>query len=111
MTRMPRLWHALTRLVEGVVAAEERVDVVERVGVVAVARRRREERREVQPAHAERGDVVEVGLDAGQVAAVAAGARRVRPSVSTGSSHAATVAHGRPLPRRAERAKRSGKIW
>ena len=39
---------------EGVVAAEQRVDVVERVGVVAVARRRREERREVQPAHAER---------------------------------------------------------
>ena len=36
MTLMPRLWHALTSLIECVVAAEQRVDVVERVGVVAV---------------------------------------------------------------------------
>ena len=56
MTRMPRLWQALTRADQRVVAAEQRVDVVERVGVVAVHRRRREQRREVDAAGVERSD-------------------------------------------------------
>jgi hypothetical protein len=55
---------------EGVVAAEQRVDVFERVGVVAVARRGGKERCQVQTAHRERLQVVEAGLDPLQVAAV-----------------------------------------
>ena len=98
---------------ERVVAAEQRVDVVERVGVVAVARRRREERREVQPAGAERLDVVEVGLDARQVAAVDLAHGACGRRSSTGSSHADTAAPttGQLVAARRDGAKRSGKTW
>jgi hypothetical protein len=51
------------------VAAEQRVDAVEARGVVAVGRAGGEERRQVEHVRAESLDVVEVRLDAAEVAA------------------------------------------
>ena len=93
-----------------VVTAEEGVDVVERVGVVAVHGRRREQRRQVQPADPERGDVVEVRLDAGEVATEELVHPRPRRRC-LGSSQAIGIAHGGAGRAAPERAKRSGKIW
>ena len=70
ITRIPRLWHDFTSRARVVVAAKQRVDVFERVGVVAVARRGGKERCQVQTAHREQLQVVEAGLDPLQVAAV-----------------------------------------
>ena len=100
----------------GLVAAEQRVDLVEAGGVVAVIGLGREERGQVEGVDADVGQVVEALGDAVQVAPgqlhPAPGPRR-----ATGSSQAAGPGGGlgpggtgRPSAA-AERAKRSGKIW
>ena len=96
---------------ERLVAAEQRVDVVERRRVVAVRRARREERRQVEDDDAEPLEVVEVRLDA----------RRGRRRTTRAACRAPTRSGCRPsraappsraaLARRPERAKRSGKTW
>jgi len=65
---------------ERLVTAEEGIDALETRRVVAVAGPCREERRQVQRVRAQGGDVVQVGPDAVEVAAVdLAGALRSRP--------------------------------
>ncbi len=91
------------------VAAQRRIDRVERGGVVAVRRRRRHHRRQVQHRHAEVGEVRQRGDHAGEVAAgavVAVPAGRGRPPVVAAAE--AIDEHGvhhrvAPPPRRRRR--------
>ena len=89
------------------VAAEQRVDAVERRRVVAMRAARGEERRQVDDVRAELLDVVEVLLDARQVAAVPL-PRRVRPAALR---QRVPVAAHRPRRRLAlaPRSRRSGR--
>ena len=116
-TRMPRAWASSTSVVERRVAAEDRVDVIEGVGVVPVAGARREHRGEVDEVDAERLEVVEVLGHAlrgrrGR-AGTPPGARRRRTGVSQSASIAQSgVARSGCCDEPVEpRAKRSGKIW
>ena len=60
------------QLAQGIVAAEQRIDVVVVVRVVAVVRRRSEDRSQVERRDAQGGEVVEPLDDAEQVAALEA---------------------------------------
>jgi hypothetical protein len=80
MTRSPRACAASTSATSALVAAEQRVDVVEGRGVVAVVALRREARRQVQHRRPQLDEVVEVLRDARQVAAEHLGAGQ-RPGV------------------------------
>ena len=95
----------------GVVTPEQRVDRVERRRVVPMRAPRGEDGREVEDVHAEHGEVVEVLLDPGQVAAEplegrlgTASGRKLVPAREESPIRAAS--------RRGRRtAKRSGKTW
>ena len=80
---------------ERLVAAEQRVDVLEGARVVAVRAPGREHRRQVEHVRPERAQVVEVRLDAAQVSAEPL-ERRVRP---TPGRQLVPVARNRPLGR------------
>ena len=96
---------------ERLVAAQQWVDVVERGRVVAMRRAGGEERGEVEDRDAEALEVVEMRLDAGEVAAEPL-ARRLRPrSRSAASSHSRGTAQSGGTRSAPERAKRSGKTW
>ncbi len=80
---------------ERLVAAEQRIDLVERRGVVAVRRARPEERRQVEDRRPKELEVVEVRLDAGEIAAEPLERRRRPPA---GRSLVPRARHG-PLRR------------
>ena len=106
ITRIPRACAARVSDDERLVAAEQRVDPVERVGVVAVRGSRREERRQVDDVRAQALDVVEVLLDAAQVSAeelerrvrAAALRQRVPARARTAQSGASTLEAARREP-------------
>src|ERR1700682_2229783 len=67
--------HLARQRAKGVVAAQQRVDAIEARRVVPMRASRRKERRQVDDIRAERLDVPEVLLDAGQVTAEQLAAR------------------------------------
>ena len=93
---------------EGLVAAEQRVDVLEGARVVAVRALRGEHRRQVEHVRPERAQVVEVRLDAAQVSAEPL-ERRVGPRPVGSSSQSRGTAHSGGTTSRPDDAKRSGK--
>ena len=89
---IPRASAARAQRRERLVAAEQRIDAIERARVVAMGRARREDRRQVDGVRTERLDVVEMLLDPGQVAAVPLAAE----SPARGRSVARPTRAGRP---------------
>ena len=98
---------------KGVLAPEQRVDAIERGGVVPMRAPRREHGREVEDVHAERRHVVEVLLDSGKIAAEHSnGVSRTRAPWGARPSPAESPTPAAPLRRERGRvAKRSGKTW
>ncbi len=86
----------------GRIAAEERIDLRKRRGVVAMIRLGREERRQIDRADTERREVIEVGRDAIQVTAIEL-PRRIRAFTDHG-----IIPRGRPRPGRRRPVNRFG---